>query len=52
MATSLLATTSAWTYVAVTYGAATVLIVGYAGWVIQRGRKVGRQLPPEERKWL
>lgn len=52
MASSVLATTSAWTYVAVTYSAAAVLIGGYAAWVIQRGRKVGRQLPPEERTWM
>lgn len=52
MAATMLAQTSAWTYVAATYVAATALIVGYAGWVISRGRKVGRQLPPEERTWM
>ena len=48
---TVLAATSAWTYVGVTYGATVVLIGGYAASIVQRGRKVGRQLPPEERKW-
>jgi hypothetical protein len=46
-----LAETSAWTYVTVTYVATVGLLGGYAAWIIQRGRKVGRQLPPEDRKW-
>lgn len=52
MSAAVLAETSAWTYVGATYGAAVLLIGGYAAWVIGRGRKVGRQLPPEERKWM
>jgi hypothetical protein len=43
--------TSAWSYVTVTYGATLVIIGGYTAWILRRGRKVGRQLPPEERKW-
>ena len=46
-----LAQTSAWTYVGVTYGLTIGLIGGYAGWVIHRGRKVGRELPQDERRW-
>ena len=46
-----LAATSAWSYVTLTYGTTVVLIGGYAAWVIRRGRKVGSQLPPDERTW-
>ncbi len=27
-------------------------IVAYAAFVIVRGRRVGRQLPPDERRWM
>lgn len=47
-----LAETSAWTYVGATYAITVALIGGYAAFVIRRGRKVGRQLPPDERTWL
>ena len=46
-----LADTAPWTYVGATYAIAVVVIGSYAGWVIRRGRKIGRQLPPEERTW-
>jgi hypothetical protein len=46
-----LAEASAWTYVAFSYGLTVALIGGYSAWIIQRGRKIGRQLPPEDRKW-
>lgn len=46
-----LAEASAWTYVGITYAATVGLIGGYAAWIIRRGRKIGRQLPPEERTW-
>lgn len=46
-----LAEASPWTYVAATYGAAIGLLGGYAAWVIAKGRKVNKQLPPEDRRW-
>lgn len=46
-----LAEASAWSYVTVTYVVTVGLIGGYAAWILRRGRKVGRQLPPEERTW-
>ena len=46
-----LAATDAWTYVGLTYGVTIGLLGGYTAWIIHRGRKVGRQLPPEERTW-
>jgi hypothetical protein len=51
MSAGLLAVTNAWTYVAFAYLAVFGFILGFAAWVIVRGRKVGRQLPPEERTW-
>jgi hypothetical protein len=52
MSGAVLAVTNAWTYVAFAYLAVFGLIGGFALWVIVRGRKVGRQLPPEERSWM
>jgi hypothetical protein len=46
-----LAEASAWTYVTVSYAIAVGLIGGYTAWILRRGRRVGRQLPPEERTW-
>lgn len=47
----LLAVDNSWPYVVAAYLAVVGLIVAYATWVIVRGRQVGRQLPPEERRW-
>ncbi|NLD75333.1 MAG: heme exporter protein CcmD [Acidimicrobiales bacterium] len=38
-------------YVWVAYGLVVVLISAYAVFTIRRGRAVGKQLPPEERRW-
>jgi hypothetical protein len=38
-------------YVAAGWGAAVLLIGGYAFTLIQRGRRLSRQVPPEERRW-
>lgn len=27
-------------------------LVGYAVWVLVRGRRLSKQVPPEERRWL
>ncbi|WP_426573684.1 hypothetical protein [Aquihabitans sp. McL0605] len=51
MIAPVLAQTSAWTYVGATYAVAVLLIGGYAASIIARGRKVTRQLPPDERRW-
>lgn len=42
---------NAWSYVAAAYLICFGSILGYAAWMVVRGRKVGRQLPPEERRW-
>jgi heme exporter protein D len=39
-------------YVAAGYLLTLVALVGYAVAVIVRGRKLGAQLPPEERRWM
>lgn len=39
-------------YVWAAYGLVAVTLVAYAVYTIRRGRAVGRQLPPEERRWL
>lgn len=46
-----LAEASPWTYVGLAYGVTVGMIGGYTAWVLKRGRKIGRQLPPEDRKW-
>jgi hypothetical protein len=38
-------------YVAAGWLAAIGLIGGYAGWVLRRGRRLSRRVPPEERRW-
>ena len=41
-----------WNYVTAAYLVTIATIVIYAGWVMVRGRKVGRQVPPDERRWM
>lgn len=51
MGTAVLADTDAWVYVGASYATAVVLIGGYAAWLLAKGKKVTRQLPPEDRRW-
>jgi hypothetical protein len=39
-------------YVAAAYLLVIAVLVAYATWTIVRGRRVGRQLPPEDRRWM
>ena len=41
-----------WGYVSAAYLLGVVALLAYAVWVITRGRRVGRQLPPDERRWM
>lgn len=41
-----------WSYVAGAYGLVVAVLVAYAAWTIMRGRKLGRRLPPEDRRWM
>ena len=51
IAAVLLAVENSWPYVIAAYVAVFGLIGTYAAWVIARGRRVGGQLPPAERRW-
>lgn len=48
----LIALANEWSYVGAAYGAVFGLIALYTGWTIRRGRKLGSQLPPEDRRWM
>lgn len=39
-------------YVWAAYGLTIGLIVAYAVFTIRRGRAVGKNLPPEDRRWM
>ncbi|MCB1006922.1 MAG: heme exporter protein CcmD [Acidimicrobiales bacterium] len=39
-------------YVAVSYGLVLGSTVAYAAWVLVKGRRLSRQVPPEDRRWL
>ena len=39
-------------YVLISYILVVVVIVAYAAFTIRRGRALGRQLPPEQRRWM
>lgn len=41
-----------WAYVAGAYGVTIGSLGLLAVWTIIRGRRVGRQLPPDERRWM
>ena len=41
-----------WSYVSAAYLIVVVALLAYAVWVIRRGRRVGRQLPSDERRWM
>ena len=43
---------SAWTYVALGWGSAVVVLGGYAAALLRRGRRLARRVPPDERRWL
>jgi Heme exporter protein D (CcmD) len=38
-------------YVAVAWGGTFLLVGGYAASLVARGRKLSRQVPPEDRRW-
>lgn len=41
-----------WGNVVASYALVIAAIVAYAVYVIVRGRRLGRQVPPEERRWM
>ena len=48
----MIAATSPWNYVVAAYLVTFGLMAGYVWFVVHRGRKAGRQLPPDERRWM
>lgn len=50
--TALLLALGEWTYVGWAYGIVVGVLVAFAVLTILRGRKLGRDLPPEDRRWL
>ena len=42
----------AWDNVAIGYAIAILAIVAYAAWVVVRGRRLSKQVPPEDRRWM
>jgi len=40
-----------WGYVFLGYGVCFGTLAAYALWLVARGRKLSRTLPPEERTW-
>lgn len=52
MALLLAAQDNEWGYVAGAYGLVFAVLVAYAAVTIVRGRRVGRQLHPEDRRWM
>ncbi len=55
MITNVLANTTGaneWGYVVFAYLVVVASIVAYVAYVIVRGRRLGRQLPREERRWM
>lgn len=42
---------SSWLYVGLGWGVSAGALVGYAALVVARGRRLSRQVPPEERRW-
>lgn len=41
-----------WSYVIFGYVCTFVLVIGLAVRTVVRGRRLSRQLPPEQRRWL
>ena len=39
-------------YVYAGYGAAIAALVGYVAYVLRRGRRLSKQVPPHDRRWM
>lgn len=48
----LLAQMNQWAYIGWSYAIVIGVLVAFATWTILRGRRVGRRLPDEERRWM
>lgn len=52
MTAMILAQANEWSYVAAAYIIVIGTLVAFAVISIAQGRRVGRQLPPEDRRWM
>lgn len=41
-----------WGYVIAGWASVVAIVGGYTGWAVVKGRKLARQLPPDERRWM
>jgi heme exporter protein CcmD len=39
-------------FIAAAYGTTAVVIGGYVAWMLNRGRRLSRQVPEERRRWM
>jgi len=51
VSTVLLAAETAWPYVAAAYVITLVVLIAYIVSILVRGRRIGRQVPADERRW-
>jgi hypothetical protein len=42
----------AWSNVVIGYVFVIGALIAYAAWTIVRGRRLSKQVPPEERRWM
>jgi len=48
----MIASVDDWTFILAAWGVSAVAIGGYAIAVLRRGRRLSRQVPPEDRRWM
>lgn len=41
-----------WAYVGAGYGACAAVLIAYSARTITRARRISRQLPPDQRRWM
>jgi len=44
--------TSQWPFILGAWGVTVLIIGGYAFSVVRRGKRLSRQVPPEQRRWM
>jgi hypothetical protein len=44
--------TSQWPFILGAWGVTVLIIGGYAVSVVRRGKRLSRQVPPEQRRWM
>jgi hypothetical protein len=44
--------TSQWPFILGAWGVTALILGGYAFSVVRRGKRLSRQVPPEQRRWM